>query len=153
MRNREPPLFSAIRDDLKLLAADLREMAAARWELVRLELLGQRNRIIALAVVCLVAVVMALTALPLLVWCLAASLDGWHGISLTAWLLTFALGLLLTAALSSYLAIRRFRCQSTGLQETLDELREDVLWLRELAGRGPPPRASEEGPQPPVGLS
>ncbi len=153
MRDKELPLFREIGDDLKSLVADLREMVAARWELARLELLSQRNHLIGLIVVCVVAAVMALTALPLLVWCLADALDGWHNVSRVAWLLGFSLGLLLAAALGSYLAVRRFCRQSTGLQETLEELREDVLWLRDWAGHSSRPGRSEDGPPPPDGVS
>jgi uncharacterized membrane protein YqjE len=153
MANPPRPLFAPLHDDLKSLAADLREMAAARWQLARLELLGQRDRAVRLVIVCVVATVMALTALPLLVWCLADSLDGWHSISRTTWLGGISVALLLLAALGSYLAIRRFRRQATGLQETLEELREDILWLREWAGRESPPDQAEEGPSPPGGAA
>ncbi len=149
MAEKEPPLFGEIHDDLKSLAAELGEMAAARWELARLELLSQRDQASRLAVVCLLAAVMALTALPLLVWCLADALSGWHHISRAAWLIGISLGLLLLAAVSGFGAVRRFRRQASGLQETLEELHEDVLWLCEWTGSPSRLRQSETPSRPP----
>jgi uncharacterized membrane protein YqjE len=152
MADKEQPLFDELRHDLTSLAAELREMAAARWELARLELLSQRNRLSGLIVVCVAAAVMALTALPLLAWCLADSLDGWCNVPRAGWLVGFSVGLLLAAALSSYCAVRRFRRHVTGLQETLEELREDTLWLREWIGSRPQHAQSEAERQRPDGM-
>jgi uncharacterized membrane protein YqjE len=130
-------LFADLRDDLRSFGAELREMAAARWELARLELLAQRKVFGNLAGALIAAMLMALTALPLLAWCLADALDGWYGVSRGLWLFGFAIGLLITALSSGYLAIRRFRRHATGLQETIEELREDLVWLRDWTSSGP----------------
>jgi hypothetical protein len=52
------------------------------------------------------------------------------------------LGLLTAAALVGWLAWRRFRRQFTGLEETLEELREDLVWLQEWSRGG----QREQGP-------
>ena len=84
-----------------------------------------------LAIAWLLAAVFLLTSLPLLAMCLAEQLDGLAGIARTGWLLIFGGGLLILAIVGGYLAWRRFRRKFVGLQETFEELREDVAWLRE----------------------
>jgi len=78
-----------------------------------------------------VAVIMGLTALPLLAVSLAETLDGCGHIARRDWLWIFGAGLLILALGSGYLAWRRFRRRFVGLEETLEELREDIVWLRE----------------------
>ena len=133
----EQPLLDDLRAELGSLGAELREMASARWELARLEIESDLRSAKRLAVCGLVAIVMSLTALPLAAAGLAEALDGCAGVSRAGWLLVFAAGLLLLAALVGHLAWRRFRRNFIGLSETLEELREDVLWMREKGeGRG-----------------
>ena len=129
------PLLADIHRELDSLVAEFREMAAARWELARLELEADVRSVKRLLVVCLVAAVMAITALPILVVCLAELLDGYGGIVRAGWLLIFAAGLLFAAAVVVPFAVYRFRRRFVGLQETREELREDLLWLREAKGR------------------
>jgi hypothetical protein len=130
----ERPLLADVCTELGALGAELRETASARWELARLEIESDVRATKRLAVAWLVALVMLLTALPLAVAALAEALDGWQGISRIGWLLIFAAALLLVAALGSYLAWRRFRRNFIGLRETLEELHEDALWLKENRG-------------------
>ncbi len=84
-----------------------------------------------LAVVWLASAVMALTALPLVAVGAAEMLNGCGGLHRGDWLLIFAGGLLILALAGGYFAWRRFRRQFIGLRETIEELREDVVWLRE----------------------
>ena len=127
----ERPLLADFRDELAVLGGELREMAAARWELARLELEADRRTLRGLVLAWLIALLMALTALPVLVVCLAEMLAGWQNVPRSVWLLGFGLGLLAIALLGGCLAWRRFRRRVVGLQETLEELREDLVWLRE----------------------
>jgi hypothetical protein len=125
------PLLADLSKELGALGGELREMVAARWELAQLELqinLGAARR---LAIAWLAAGVLVLTALPLAAVSLAEALDGYFHIARGGWLLMFASGLVLLALAVGYVAWRGFRRQFVGLQETLEELREDLLWLRE----------------------
>jgi hypothetical protein len=126
------PLLADLREDLAAFGDELRELAAARWELARLELAVDWRAAKRLAVGWLTAAVTALVALPLLVVALADSLAGGK-IGSDGWLMIFAGGLLLLAAASGYFAWRRFRRLFVGFSETLEELREDLAWLREMA--------------------
>jgi hypothetical protein len=125
------PLFADVRTELGALGGELREMAAAHWELARLEIESDLHSLQRLAVAWLVAAVMTLAALPLAASALAEALDGRLGVPRIGWLLILSGSLLLLAALSGSLAWHRFRRSFVGLRETLEELREDVLWLRE----------------------
>lgn len=123
--------LDAVREEAVRLGADLREMALARWQLARLEVEAAAADVRRLAVVLAVAATLALTALPLAAFCLAEALDQRLGIPRAAWLGIFAAILLGTGLLTGWLGWRRFRRQFTGLQETLEELHEDGVWLRE----------------------
>ena len=132
------PLLADIRAELGLLGDELREMAVARWELARLELQSDMRSALRLVVVWLAAGIMALTSLPLLAVCLAEALDGYGNIDDAGWLLIFAGGLLIAALAGGFFAWRCFRRRFVGLQETLEELHEDLVWMQEKAegGRG-----------------
>ena len=127
----DKPLLDDLRTELGELGGELREMAVARWELARLELQADLRSVVRLAIVWLAALLMVLTALPLFVVSLAQAIDGKADIPSSGWLLIFAGALLLLALGGSYFAWRRFRRRFIGLEETLEELREDMLWLKE----------------------
>ena len=127
-------LLADLRAGLGAMGGELREMAALRWKLARLELQADVRSASRLAIAWLAAAVMATTSLPLAVVCLAEALDGRGQITRCGWLLIFAATLLLLAIVGGYFAWRRFRRRFVGLQETLDELREDLVWLRESFG-------------------
>ena len=136
MADRDRPLLADAKEEIARLGADLQEMARLRWQLVRLEWQAGIGSVKRLAIALAVAVTMASTALPILaVW--AAELLGQRtGLTRSGWLLIFGLGLLSGAALTGWLAWRGFRRRFVGLEETLEELREDAVWFREWAGRG-----------------
>jgi hypothetical protein len=131
MSSPDRPLLGNLQAELGSLAADLHEMIQLRWELARLEIQADLSRIKRLAFIWGVAGVMAMTAVPLLATCLAETLDGWQGIARRGWLLIFGLTLLGTAAIGIYGSWFWFRRRFTGLQETLEELREDLQWAKE----------------------
>jgi uncharacterized membrane protein YqjE len=135
-RSPERPLFADLRDEIVALGAEVREMAQARWELARLELQADLRAAKRLAMAWLLSAVLALTALPLGVACLADLLDGRAGIHRYGWLLIFAAGLIVLALAGGYLAWRRFWRKFTGLRETIEELREDLVWMQERAEGG-----------------
>ena len=136
MGDPERPLLADLKEEVTRAGAELGEMARLRWQLARLELgesIGQVKRV---AIVLGVAAVMALTALPVLVVWLAETLAIHAGyFPAHGWMLVLALALLLIAGSGGFLAWRRFRLQFTGLEETIEELREDLVWLRDWVGQ------------------
>jgi hypothetical protein len=131
MSSSDRPLLADVRAELRGMTADLREMLKLRWELARLEIQADLAHLKRLIVICTVAAVMALTALPLLAVCLAQTLDGWQGIACRGWLLIFGLTLICMAVIFTYGGWFWFRRRFVGLQETLEELREDLEWVKE----------------------
>jgi len=131
MDKNDRPLFSGLQAELGSLNADIRKMAMIRWELARLELAADARSAGRLAVILAIAALLALVSLPLLVVALGCLLDGLLGISQGGWLCIFGLCFLLAATLGSLFAWRRFRRNLVALEETIEELREDMLWLRE----------------------
>jgi hypothetical protein len=128
------PLLADVRQELGSLGTELREMAAARLELAQLEIASDLLSAKRLAVAWLVAAVMALTSLPLVAVWMAEVLGELTRIPRGGWLLGFAGCLFLASGIGGYLAWRRFRRNFLGLRETLEELREDILWLKEKGG-------------------
>jgi hypothetical protein len=128
--SQEKTPFGDIRAEIGAIGGELAEMAALRWELARLELQADLSSAKRLAVAWLLAAVMAMAALPLGVVRLAEAMDGYRGIAHGDWLLIFAGGFLILAVLVAWAAWRRFRRRFIGLQETLEELREDMDWIR-----------------------
>ena len=135
MAHPDRPLLADAKEEIARLTGDLGEMAGLRWQLALLELRRALRSAKRLAVVVALALIMGLTALPVLVGYAAGFLGERSDISEAAWLLIFGLGLLTLAILVGWLGWRRFRRDFTGMEQTLDELREDVVWLREWAGR------------------
>ena len=129
------PLWADIRQQVGRLGADLREMLNLRWQLALLELRADLESTRRVAIALSLAAVVALTALPLLAAAGAEALNQCLGVSRGGWLLIFGVTLLCGAFLSGWLAWRRFRSRLVGLQETLEELHEDLTWLRQLTGR------------------
>lgn len=135
MSGSDWPVLGALRAELGRLSLDVQEMFALRWQLASLELHAALGHLKALAVALIIAAVMGLTALPLGAVYLAEILDGRLGLSRHAWLLLLAMGLLSLALLIGALAWRTFRRRFVGLQETLEEMREDLVWLRDWTQR------------------
>ncbi len=134
MTDRERPLLADLRQQIAAAAADLGDLLALRWELARREfhaaLAGLRRLAVALAA----AAVMTLVALPLLVGLLAEVLDGRLGIARAGWLAIFGLVLAVGGLAVGGLAWRHFRRHFAAMTETLEECREDLVWLREWLG-------------------
>jgi uncharacterized membrane protein YqjE len=131
MSSPDRSLLANLKAELSGLTADVGEMFQLRWELARLEIQADLGHLKRLAVICGIAAVMALTSLPLLATCVAETLDGRLGIARWGWLLIFGLGLLCTAVICVYLGRIWFRRRFVGLQQTLEELREDLVWVKE----------------------
>ena len=106
-------------------------MFSLRWQLAELELRSDLAATRRLGLLAGTGLVAAIAALPVLTVVLAGQLDaylasGFPWVTLSAGCLMLAGGLL-----AAWLGWRRFRGEFLGLRESLDECREDLLWLRE----------------------
>ena len=133
MPEADRPLFADVRREAIRLGADWQEMASLRWQLARLELEAVTTSVKRLAITEVVAAVLALTALPVLVVGGAEALAT-VALCRTDWLLILGAGLLLLGLVTGLLGWWRFRRRFVGFRETLAEFRQDVAWLRDLAG-------------------
>ena len=136
MADPDRPLLADVQEQIARLRDEIGETIALRWQLARVEFQAAVGSIKRLAVVLATAGVMALTALPLLAVWAGNILDERLPLRGVSWLLIFALVLLAAAALAGWLGWRRFRRRFVGLEETREELREDLLWLREWTASG-----------------
>jgi hypothetical protein len=131
MSSPDRSLLADLKAELSGLTADLGEMLQLRFELARLEIQADIGHLKRLVFIWGVAAVTALTSLPLFATCAAEALDGRLGIARRGWLLIFGLVLLCTAFISVYVGRVWFRRRFVGLQQTLEELREDLEWVKE----------------------
>ena len=145
MPDPDRPLLGDMSQDMAQLRAELGEMLGLRWQLARLELDAALGAVKRLAVLLAVAAVMLITALPLVAVAAAEILFDFHKIPKTVSLPGFALLLAVSAGLIGWTAWRRFRGGYAGFEETLEELHEDVAWIRELTeGRSAARKARDE---------
>ena len=131
MTEHKRSMLADLKDEIGSLGADLKELGRLRWELASLELRQAAAAVRRLAIGALVVGTMVLSALPILAVAVAQSLHEWLGISSTGWLLILGLGLLSGATAVGWIAWRRFRRRFTGMEQTLEELREDLVWLEQ----------------------
>jgi len=135
MAHDEETLFGPTTAELGRLRDELRALAAARWQLARLELMIALADLKRLAIAAAVAGVLALVSLPVLVVALAEALAGQWGIDRTGWLLISFAGLVVAAVATGWLGWRRFQRHFVGFEETREVLREDQRWIESLSKR------------------
>ena len=135
MADPDRPLLADLKEEVSHIGADLSRMLQLRWQLAHLEFRRAARSVGRLAVVLAAATIMALVALPVLIVWGAGFLDEHFEMARVSWLAVIGLGLLAGAVLSGWVAWRRFRRRFVGLEESVEELREDLVWLREWLGR------------------
>jgi uncharacterized membrane protein YqjE len=135
MSQPDRPLLADLQEELRSLSQEFREMLRLRWELFRLEAISDLKNARRLLIIGIMASVLILTSLPLFAVALADVLAGVWQITRWGWLLIFGGALLAIAVLAAFLAWWRFRRRFLGLQETLEELKEDRVWLEEWLGK------------------
>jgi len=127
--------LTALGDDARRLASDAADMLQARRQLAEMEIRADVASSKRLAIAGGTGLVLALTGLPVLTVLLAAGLNAVVPLSgedgLNWWLLVLGAVFVLAGTVVMVWAWRRFRSDFTGLKESLAELKEDVVWLRE----------------------
>lgn len=119
---------------LERLRADAAAYAQARWQLLRLELLEGRAALVRLAFLLGAAVVLGLVGLALLAAALAGPLAQWTGWEREPlWAIEGAV-LLAAGASVAWSGWRRSRRELRLFEQSLEELQEDLRWLRERWG-------------------
>ena len=137
MESDREPLFAGIKDESSRLKSDVVELLRVRWQLGKLEAQTAANSIRGLAIAVAVAALLVIVALPVLVVAVAKALDGLAGIPFAGWAAIFGGGMLIVALALAWFRYRRFRAEFAGFEQSLEELREDFVWLEERLTRRP----------------
>ena len=135
MDEPESSPIAGLKEGIARLGADLRRMARLRLQLARLEwdaAVGQFRR---LAIALVLAAVAILASVCLFTVAAAELLAGWLGGSRAGWLGICGGALLVAGLLTAWLVRHQFPRRFTGMQETLEELREDAVWIEEWLGK------------------
>ncbi len=111
--------------------------------MAQLEIRGDIDASRRLGIVGGIGAVMALTGLPVLVMVLGEALGRATVIDAIWWQLGFGFGFLLIGLTVLWLSYRTFRREFAGLRETLEELREDAAWMKEMAAEFAPTPPSQ----------
>ena len=122
---------SSWRQQCRRLVADCRTLVEARWRLATIECRIAARQIGRLGLVWAIALAALLVSATLALVALADVLEQLSGTSRTVWLCLMSAGLAVLAVIACWVAWIRFRRQFVGLQESLEELHEDIVWLRE----------------------
>lgn len=131
MAQPSPPPLSGLQARFAALGDDARAMLEARLELARLELNASARQITRLAILLGTFGSVAVAGLSTLAVLAALGLQTFSGWTWPEALLAVGLALLLLGLGGAGLAIRAFRRRFTGLDASLAELREDLVWLKE----------------------
>lgn len=131
---QKPSLFDGLKTEYRQTVADLRQLAKTRWKLAQLEVKAAKASVQRYGISLAAAGVVALTSLPILVIAAVDSMGNAYGMPRWFWLAVTGGVMLLGAGAFVWFAKRKFQREFVGLEETLEEFREDVVWLKEWLG-------------------
>lgn len=134
MANANLPEHEAPVDELGRTWADLAETLELRHRLAEAEIRSDLAAGKRLGTFGGVGVVFSLAGLPLVLSALAWEASILTNLSFACWLLILGGPLLALGLVIVYSAWRTFRRDFLALSATRQELREDLLWLREMLG-------------------
>jgi uncharacterized membrane protein YqjE len=122
---------AAVPDSFGRTWSDVSEMIELRRKLAEAEIKSDLAASKRLGIAGSLGIVFALVAAPLLLTALAFQLAAVTNVGFAAWLAILGGPLLAVGTATVYFAWQRFRREFLALATTRQELREDLLWLRE----------------------
>lgn len=122
------------RSTLSAVGGDVQESLRLRIDLAQLEAKAAAADLRRLTVGLAVAGVLGTVGLSTAAVAVAGALDGVAGLNTAGWLAIFSLVIFCAGSAVGLLAWTRFRRDFVGLEDTLEELREDARWLGEILG-------------------
>ncbi len=131
MTDADRPLLGELRQELAGMADEVTHLAALRWRLAELELRQSAQTAKRFSIWAIVAAALLITSLPVFVVALSAWL-----LPNLAWCWIPALLLAIAGVAIGWLAWRRFRREFRGMEQSIEELREDLVWAKEWSDRG-----------------
>lgn len=129
-------LFTRLRADTVNVCDDVAELLAARLELAQLEFQTSLAQVKRLAITLTFLGAVAITGLVLLLLLATELVGAQTGIHRYVWMAASGVTLVAASGAAIWVAIRHFRSDFTGLNDSLAELREDLLWIREWREKG-----------------
>lgn len=131
----EKSLFSPLVRQVEGFSNEVQAMLRARAELLGLELQAARSTATRVIVYVLVGLLGLLFSVPVLVVALSQQVARWFDLD-ALMILWVANGILLVVSVGLILlAWRRYRRNFHGLEDSIAELREDMLWMQEWVGK------------------
>ncbi len=128
-------LFSPLVRQLEGFSNEAQAMLRARAELLGLELQAARSTATWVIVAVLVGLLGLVVSIPVLVVVLSQQIARWFEFDALV-VLWIATGIMLLASVGLILlAWRRYRRDFHGLDDSIAELREDMLWMQEWVGK------------------
>ena len=127
-------LLSALGRQTRRLGRDLREFLVARWLLLEVELRETGAGLRRLVLLSVFVTIVFLSGWTLLLVAMSDMLDGLGGLSRAAWAGILGGSFVLMAIAGTIVALRWLRGTLRGLEQSLEELREDAAWIREWVG-------------------
>ncbi len=124
-------LFSPIKRQLASFAKEVQAMLRARAELLGLELQAARAVGTRLAIALVVGSLSALVAAPVGLVALSSQMARWFDLDALGILWFFTAALLIAGGGLIVGGWRRYRREFSGLEDSIAELREDIVWMRE----------------------
>ena len=130
----DEPLFSPLKRQMAGISAEAKAMLAARAELLGLELSAARSSVVRLVVAVLLGCLILLVALPMATVAFSQQLARWFSLDPLAVLWVFTLMMFVGGTGLIYGSWRRFRREFHGVEDSIAELREDLMWMQEWLG-------------------
>lgn len=131
----EDSLFSPLVRQVEGFSNEVQAMFRARAELLGLELQAARSTATRVIVSVLLGLFGLVVTIPIVVVALAWQIARWFDLDLLV-VLWVATGMLLVVSVGLILlAWRRYRRDFHGLEDSIAELREDMLWMQEWVGK------------------
>jgi H+/Cl- antiporter ClcA len=136
MPDANRPLLGELRAELSGMADEAAQLATLRWRLAEIELRESAQTTKRFAIWAIVALVLLLTSLPIFVVALSAWLDQLATLpGNVSWTWILGLTLAIGGTAVGWFSWRRFRRDFRGLEQSIEELREDLVWVKEWSGR------------------
>lgn len=130
MADADRPLLGELQKELSGMADEAAQLASLRWRLAEIELRQSAETTRRFSIRAIIGAVLVLTSLPVFV----VALSAWLLPSL-AWAWLSGLILLVGGLAVAWFAWRRFRRDFHGLEQSLEEVREDLAWVKEWSGK------------------
>jgi hypothetical protein len=118
------------------MAGEFVQAIQLRRDLADLEMGHDRALLKRFALVGGISAALVLCGVPLLLTAAAVGLSQVTELGVASWLVFFGAVLVVPGAVALSLGIRKLRSEFCGLQNTLAELREDLVWVREWTESG-----------------